>query len=361
MRIASVSDFHIDNHQAFAQPTDRPGLNSRALLCLETLERALQLGLENDCEVFLSNGDLMNSSKPTPVLLHAVGELFVKYLHKGYREILLTNGNHEQSSQDERHTALAPLDNITGVSVAAGGPVMHDYHEAQVVVLPFRKDSPGAFCEASLASLLSGVPGGVPRLLSVHFGLITNKTSKALMQFAAKGAMCAKELSQVASKFDISAVHLGDWHHKDQYKPRKGACCYQPGTACPASFSDPIGVCGNLMVWDSESPRKTEFIPLIGPRFIDITKSWEGQEPSPREFYRLTGTVEDIRKLEASAPSGAQYKTRILTDESVKENIEKISQSDNIELTVRKYVQALELQEELAQKVLTALQRYING
>lgn len=351
MKIASVSDVHIDNFQQFAQPTDRPGVNSRGQACLDCLESALKIGLDNAAQVFLVNGDLFQSAKPSPVMIHAVGQLFRTYLAQGYTEVLLNPGNHDQTSEHPDHNAMAPLDHIEGVHVVRA-PERRFYGSAEVWVIPFRKDAPNSFVAATLAGMASEKELDVPKLLSVHFGLITKSSKKDLVKFAAQGAMEARELSAAATKAGVSAVHMGDWHIKDSYKPRSGACCYQPGALCPASFGDPEGH-GHMMLWDSDKPRSTKFVAVPGPQFVTVEEEWP--EVIEGAFYRIRGDLDTIARLEALAPANIDYNTVPLTDDSVTEQVARVSHSDNIRETITEYVNALGLEESLANEVLVRL------
>jgi len=84
----------------------RPGINKRCGLVFATLEFALRRAHEEGCKVFVVNGDLFDTAKPSPQHLAETQRVLGQYPEM-QKVILL--GNHDMESAEEGDNALGPL------------------------------------------------------------------------------------------------------------------------------------------------------------------------------------------------------------------------------------------------------------
>lgn len=272
-RVACVADCHIGPHQVFGGPS-RLGLNARCWESVEVLKRAVAVANAERAETLLVVGDLFDSDRPSPQLIHAVRLALAKF--RG--GVILVRGNHDARSDDPRDNALhaaCPQDGWVIDRVETAFP--HDHGQVLAAypstAAPMREAVP-----AWLRTLTTG-------LAVFHAGLETKGTPHFL-----KGGSHAVPLDAVAdavrSTLGLDVVLCGDWHEHqihhvtrlrpdDGYGPRRAPTeeqvpIIQIGSLCPTGFDDLSPVHGVVMVDlpGAPIPARVTVHPIPGPRFI---------------------------------------------------------------------------------------------
>ena len=109
MAISVIADVHLANHAKCGGPLVG-GINTRARMILDVLREAVQRAPAGHLFVL---GDLFDTSKPEPVLIAAVQDIFGE--RKDDLAIHLLVGNHDASSEAKDHNAMAPLKTVATV------------------------------------------------------------------------------------------------------------------------------------------------------------------------------------------------------------------------------------------------------
>lgn len=284
MKIATASDVHIDNFSPFGgEPLH--GLNKRGRLSLQAFRDSLQLAVSHGCKVYLINGDLFESSHPSVALLSAVAKILSEFSFK--LKIIILPGNHDMVSEAPGNNSCSLFSALPNVIVPEK-PSIVACGSANITCLPFKTGKPSEWVEAQLSSLGKQDRG----ILSLHMGLSTGYTPKALLKHGLSGAIAVADLKKLCKKYGYAACFLGDWHHPDD-DISQNCTIVQLGTLCPSDFRyDHKGV-GRLCVYDTESGELEEhYVP--GPRFVTFA---EGQD--------RFGILEELEQLEKRATAVA--------------------------------------------------------
>ena len=316
MKSAHISDYHLDNFTATGEPW-HGSLNTRAKLCLETLDRFL-----GECESLevawvIFTGDLCNRATMNSQMQARVRRIFARRTARGMR-IAIIPGNHDQTtvlSMDNANAVFHGPDE--GVYVFDSPSVIPD---TNILVIPFRTGEPAKW----LPGVLEKFKGRTDTLV-LHCGLSTDRTPHWLAGMS--GAVKGSALQRMCEKVGINRVSMGDWHYCEKWCPKKsnnGFEAYQVGTACPSSFSDAYRGVGRLMVLDHDT-RAVEMVTIPGPRFIKIAdddSKWSTKYKveigdAVELFLQVTCMREDYEKVRADALAAIQEVNPVLDEAKI--------------------------------------------
>lgn len=124
-----TADIHLHNFNAFALPSDKPGLNSRALDILKSLEIVLKEGIKLRTSVIIA-GDLFLPRNNIDVPLYlAMYELLKKYSEEIKwqnlnTKIIIIPGNHDRYSKAGDIYLVKPFNSILNVKVTTNWDVL---------------------------------------------------------------------------------------------------------------------------------------------------------------------------------------------------------------------------------------------
>lgn len=266
-RLGFVADVHVGNFKRFGGALDR-GLNDRCKRVVKVLTAARQKADDLGCDVFVINGDLFDSDKPTPQIIAAVQDAIGLDSRKPatMRRVIL-NGNHDQHSDEPGDNALAPLREhalivehtstvrLAGVDIVcvpyARGIASDWFPDAVAGVTPPHGDRVGAV------------------VLAMHLGISDSKTAPWLQ--SAGDAVTAALVAEVCDDLDISYAIAGNWHDARTWEfSIEGVRIEQCGALCPTGFDNPgTEGYGQLVVLDTDSGKVTRY-EIPGPRFISV-------------------------------------------------------------------------------------------
>ena len=274
MKLAAIADVHLGNHQVFSGPR-RGGLNGRARLVLEALERARDLAGARGCGMLAVAGDLFDTSRPPPAHIAAVQDIF-RHVHSYGVHVLC--GNHDQTSATKGDNAIAPLAPVAKVhqSPAIVGPVCF---------VPFRNEPAEDYIRSALERVYRGP--GQAEVLVVHAG-VEDESTKPFLR-GAHDSIHVDALEKLLKDCGFTCAIVGNWHHQQVW--RRGEIeIAQCGALVPTGFDNPgIRGYGGFITWDSDKPagQRVTAEQLIGPRFVsagDADRLLMEIEDWPREL-----------------------------------------------------------------------------
>lgn len=317
MKIATISDPHVSNHKRFNQGKMENGLNDRGQICIDTLREAYQVARDNDVDMMIINGDLFDKSMESPGVINAVAEV----LAFQKMETWITRGNHTANSLSEGDSSVSFLSNLMNVWVSERPMIDFVSDDQAIISIPWSNEPPEVYIAKELMDLRdnyqdSDLQWPEDCILSLHCGLLSPGTPKNLAQFASATAMPQDKLVQLCKRYNIKAVFMGDWHHKEVARV-DGILIAQIGTLCPASFSDPVDA-GNMLIYDTETG-ETTWKRIPGPRFVSgnhtaeiIEKLANAKVDEECEvFVRITAHPDECSKCKTSLE--ALYDATVLT------------------------------------------------
>jgi len=265
--VASVSDVHVGNHAA-AGGQVYAGLNQRCRDVVHALRRAVVAAEEAGAEHFVVNGDLFDTHRPSPQVIHAVGTVlssFPNYVH-------LVRGNHDAASQALDDDALAPLGLIDNVEVW-DEPGSAQVATWNLLFVPYQPGHAKLWLPGALDVALEGrLPNGDRSALFVHVGL-RDEVSGGGHPWAreAEDAIDVDLLASMCASRGISRVFAGNWHHRRVFE-FSGVRMEQVGTLAPTGW-DNAGLgdaFGNVAILHGPGG-ETSSVQVACPRFIQDT------------------------------------------------------------------------------------------
>lgn len=255
-RIVFCADPHVGNFRRMGGAWER-GLNKRARLSVEVLARARKRAEELGADAFIVLGDVFDDDRPGPQLVAAVQRALRT---PGRMAVIVVKGNHDATSDETGHNALAPL--APAVTVIAEAPRVEEIGDVEVGLVPFSVGSAPEIIRAAVAGL-KFCPLGGTRLLGIHFGVKTGRTPPWLRDVP--DAMHAEELGFLGHKYEIRDVFAGHWHHRETRVAQDEARIWQVGSLCPSGFDDTSEGHGIAIWTDGE----VAFEEIEGPRFLE--------------------------------------------------------------------------------------------
>lgn len=262
MRIAVISDVHLENHKILGGPMVA-GVNRRARHIADAFGTAIRIAMRLKCDRMVICGDVFDCAKPDPEIIG----LFAEEAAKAHFRIQVVPGNHDRSSDQPGHHALSALRKSTNVLVK-NDPTLDgaDYDDetdfrAYLLLVPFTSN----LTEVVVAKLQQASTGQ-PIYVFLHAGIVGPDTPPFL-----RDGKNVLQLDDVVAwgKLGVRGVFAGDWHNHAVLRT-EGPAVVQVGALCPANFGDPP--CGKMVVLDTETGA-FEVVAVPGPRFntLDMT------------------------------------------------------------------------------------------
>ena len=249
MKICFSADWHISNFG----PDKHGPITDRGAACLRVVERLYQL----PAALHIGLGDIFDLDRPSPGLVRALQDRVVK------RTALIV-GNHDQTSTESTHHALAPLREQAHIVEDSEVFVID---RLQIGLVGFRKRDEVI---DSLGDLEWQELGG-PRILGVHLGVADDRTPAFLRN--ASDSIALNDLVTACQGYGITHVFAGNWHNPEDWLVDGVRVC-QVGGLIPQRFGDPHDVHGRVALFDTKTGEVT-FETLAGPRFVTV----EGEPP----------------------------------------------------------------------------------
>ncbi len=309
-KVAIIADVHIGNHKVLAGEALYRGMNTRCVAVLECLQAAVTAAIQRGSTELLVLGDLFDTDKPTPPMVALTMSVLQRFVDAGGRVHLLL-GNHEASSVEPQHNALAPFRQLPGiVSYDSFANVV----EGVGVLLPFfRKLSP-----------YGQVSGWGTEPLFGHFGVWTESEPQPDWVKDSYSAACAEALFR-SNLAPGQKLFVGDWHQYRKFEGPDGREIYQVGALVPTGFDNPgMEGYGSVLFFDTDTGKVVrEEIP--GPRFVTVRSVEELSqyipEPEGIELYvRWLTSLDQVKAAEvylASIPKLGGYE--VVVDKRVSE------------------------------------------
>lgn len=286
MKISWLADIHVENFSKFGG-TVVSGLNDRCRAVLTALQEAVDLYDESDSELLLINGDLVDTTHPTPQVIAAIAEVLMKTKKK--KGIVV--GNHDQVSTQRGDHALGPLALLpsievfeTPTSIIKGG--------TELIVVPYM---PGSAKDNLKKIMIKSDWRGHYRILAAHMGVWDQNTPPFLQ--GATDSMGANELFEFMQRWHISQVFVGNWHsHKAWEMKYDGRTLQivQIGALTPTGF-DNVGLSqyGSLIhskpgTWKRETIRGTRFISGNWEDLKEVLDIYEEESKKSKIFLKVS-------------------------------------------------------------------------
>lgn len=384
-----VADVHVGNHRLFGGQTVG-GLNERCRDTINVLRDARQLASRDPSEhgLFIVAGDLFDTDSPSPAMIAATADALSA---NDNHETVVIMGNHDMSSTEKFHNAVAPLNGR--IRVVDTETVVYDLLRPgskcpvyRVVCVPFMTGPGKVWLEEVLKELKP--VGSAPVLLVMHLGLETDKTPPYLR--GCDDSIHVKDLYELCLKYGVTDVASGNWHMRQYLQctdpPLSAARCraWQVGALVPTGFDNPsdpfsptlrpstrYGTCLKFV-----GTGRTEVEVLNCPQFfkIDAERLFSDNHSSIAGLKGLAGLAKVYINLATSHETATCYAYEIAdlsratagykltyTDSLVdnKAAVESVCSSDNLKESLSSYVDSC-VRDDLRSEVLAKCTKLLN-
>jgi len=255
-RIGFIADVHIHNHKQYASKADTlfPGVNGR---CQEILDGLFSACGNPNVDAVVILGDLFDTPRPTPQILHATMQAF---LGSGNPVYVLV-GNHDQVSTEPLDNALAPFNLIPAVNVIEE-PAVIEIGSKTLALVPYQPGNASKW----LPEVLAELDPPEASILCIHLGIMDGDTPHYLKE--CHDAVHVDLLRQLIAEHRLGGVFAGNWHHQEKWLSA-GVPIIQVGALVPTGFDNPglTGYGGLCVLEDSE----VKFYQVPGPRYVKVT------------------------------------------------------------------------------------------
>ena len=251
MRLAILSDLHLENHKILGGPMVA-GVNRRARHIGDAFAAAIAIATKHGCDHMVITGDIFDCAKPDPEIIG----LFAEVASTADPLIHTIPGNHDRSSDQPRHHALTALCNSTNV-IVYNGPASLVFDGVSLELFPFTTNL-REVVEQRLTEALDD-----PSYVFLHAGIVGPDTPPFL-----RDGKNVLQLEDVVAwgTLGVRGVFAGDWHNHTVLRA-EGPAVVQVGALCQANFGDPP--CGKMVLLDTESGT-FEVVAIPGPRFVTL-------------------------------------------------------------------------------------------
>lgn len=267
-RLAVVSDLHFGNHKLLGGE-EVAGVNRRCAAIARATREAVRIAQTTDdgSDDFIVAGDVFDSSSPSPEVVGTVSDSFNQLAHPA----LFLVGNHDRSSDQYGHHALAAFNNNRFVTAISGITVTRPAGAVHLVLVPF-VENPEGVIEEFLEN-----ESELPKVLIFHAGIVVGGGPAWTKE--ARNTIRVEKLRQWADDFHVIAALGGDWHAHNMVNDRctgTAPIICQVGSLVQADFGDDPSRVGKLVIIeltfvDGEyyaASAKTLDVP--GPRFLTV-------------------------------------------------------------------------------------------
>lgn len=280
-RIAVMADVHIGNHAVMGGPMTG-GINERCLATLRSFEAALAAARMLGAAETLILGDLFDTDKPPPMMVHAV----MAILDAHDDPVTIIPGNHDVHSDWAHDSAVAPLSFLSHVTVynSTTEHILDNEHRSNLRALlaPHQSGRRGVNVLESAVELARESPVEV---LGFHAGVKDQHTPPWLAH--SEGAVHVDDVHAMMVEAGALRAVCGDWHDRRVWSFEDGCEIVQVGSLCPTGFDDTSPKHGITVLRydeDAEEWLNSEFHPIAGPRFYKI--EWSASLTTPT-LYRI--------------------------------------------------------------------------
>jgi len=279
VRIAFCADVHLANHRICGGKYEA-GLNDRCRLILDVLEEAVTSAYQMDCDALIIAGDLFDTTRPSPQIIAATGQVLTKHPSLAIDIIV---GNHDRNSDHPQDHALGPLGFAQNVRIWSQ-PALNVIEDGAVILMPFQAGPAKDWLPVEIEKIIGGGNVKQPTVLVTHLGLHDQAVRDAnFWAEEANDAIDVCVLDQIMLKHGIQFAMSGNWHGFAGWKFQGtfDRCIYQIGALVPTGWDNPglVGEYGSLLVLDTGSTaspadacRRNE---LGGPRFVNVSSDAE--------------------------------------------------------------------------------------
>lgn len=364
MKIGFIADCHIGNHGVMGGPITC-GMNKRCHLILDALKRAVEVAQEKGCSHFVVVGDLFDTTKPLPQMIHSVQDIFKAAFEKTF--FLL--GNHEHASTTDGDNSLAPLSPIGEVIEKPVQWWFPGDPGVEIIFLPCVPEDAKLWFAPTIKHVVTRRTG-YPRIMCFHLGVSDNLTPFYLQ--GAKDSIDSRTVLDVCKQHDIVAAFAGNWHNQRVWVRR----IFQIGALAPTGFDNPgVNGYGGLAIFDSET-HKTELVEIPGPRFLmvgqdgDMDELYKSDEAGHTVFARLESDPNEMVAIkewgDELKDEGLieEYTIRLNTakqDKAAQEVAKKVRKASTLKEALMSFVDGMELPEDLSKDdVVKKAEYYLN-
>lgn len=334
-RIAFLGDLHLGNFPRFGGRSEG-GINARARLTLDALRNAAELCADEEVEHLVLLGDIFDSDRPEPALMHALANLMEE---ENPLEFHLLVGNHDMTTTALNHHAVAPFAYMpTNVNVYG----LQDGHDAYLGGLDVGLVPWGP--EPILTRVRDFLKTTRVKVLCLHAGLYDGTPHLGDGDSSAPDACDVRVLAGICKDHGITQVFAGHWHRARDWK-LDGVEIHQLGAFCPTSFSDDGLDYGRVMFEDNT------FVRVSTPKF-HVLRDFipPGSMNSTWDFIRVVTSREQFSETLAKAREMNNLDLRNTVEVLVDRNEEQSRVAEAAELaasqtglvqTLRSYVEKM--------------------
>ncbi|TXH14805.1 MAG: hypothetical protein E6R03_08470 [Hyphomicrobiaceae bacterium] len=279
--ICFSADWHVSNFGASREGA----LTARGQDVLRVISRMYDLADQYGADVHVGLGDIFDLDKPPPGLLRHLQTVVSRC------PTWLLVGNHDQTSADPEHHALAPMRPCASV---VEDIEVFQHGKCAIALVGFRQRD-------QVIDKVKDIvwPEGC-RVLGVHLGISDNRTPVFLQD--TKDSIHVDRLVELAHENSIEFVFAGNWHNPDQWDI-EGVEIWQIGGLSPHVFGERWDRDGRVILFDTNK-KTTQELWVPGPRYVTLTGSppWENLNvPADPLWLRYKIPAEDEQDARSHA------------------------------------------------------------
>lgn len=385
--IAVCSDCHIGNHRRFGGPTVA-SINDRCRMVLAAFDLTCTRVIENEADVFIVAGDLLDYSRPEAPILREIQKSLRRLKEARIRTLLLV-GNHEQTSTYPGDHALSPLAPYAVIVEQARRICIGD---AELLLVPFQPGAAKDWLPDAIHAMLTtsedadeklaSPPASFRRILSIHLGIRDARTPPWLANAA--DAIDVGVLSELCAEHSISHVFAGNWHDRRAWTRShangSSTSILQIGALVPTGWDNPsawdddrLGPYGALALLRDQ---KLSYETIPGPRFVKCRSEKEARAAAAvakRDGHQLFVSIEAAPEQMAQlatwgagcAERGEMVACDVLPDQTIAKQEAKnaaaaATGANNIDEALTNFVEHMPLPESLdRQSILRRAKGYL--
>lgn len=252
-KLAVISDLHFECHKILGGPMEA-GRNRRCRGIGEAVKHAVALAGKKRADAMVVTGDVFDCAAPRPEVIAEAAEAFATANFPCY----LLPGNHERSSDQPGHSALAALRHSKNcVVVDVPTVVLKNTVKGGCLLVPFVTD-PSVVVTAL-------VEQHSPAYVFLHAGIVAPGDPPWCQE--AKNTISAQDALDWA-RGGVRGILAGDWH-RHRIHSAKDPLVVQVGALTSVDFGDPPEV-GKMVLLDAGSG-KVDVFDIPGPRLLSMT------------------------------------------------------------------------------------------
>ena len=249
-----LADLHFHNPRVLPGPLVA-GVNRRCAGIGRAVRAALaRAEARGCCRVFVL-GDVFDSPNPSPAVIGEAARAL-----NGGAPVTLVPGNHDRSSDEPGHDALAALAAHSSCTIHREPTQLPlGYEGGELLLCPYLSGG-----KEALAAL---VAENRPRVLLAHIGIL----GPGVPDFLAKpDCLTLEDIARWNELHVLSAMFSGDWHTFRRWSAEDRMTAVQVGALCQANFGDAPPV-GRLVIVTVDGSRiSVDAVEIPGPRLLKL-------------------------------------------------------------------------------------------